>query len=437
MRFYTVQKLGPKRSLTPEGFLLCEEVPVARTGEMLYGPGEVPVEPGPDGLIRISRTPEEVFRAETLASCIGKPVTLDHPDDFVTPANFAALGKGAMLNLRRGTGIADDLLVADLMVTDQQAIHAIQTDGIEEVSLGYEADYEQVSPGRGVQRNIVVNHVALVERGRCGPRCAIGDKEPEDMKTFDSKPKGKRTVWDRIMTAFKAGDEAAMAEALEEAKANDEESEEEREAREAKEKEGRTGDALSQILKTVKALDSRLAKIEARDEESEEERKAREAKEKESKTGDGGEELTDPGTAATISQAEVDLYTGDAAASIPSRAEILAPGIKLPTLDAKMATKDRASALCKCQRKALDAAYGTEAGKAAINPFLGGHKADFEKLPAGLVHAAFMGASELIKAQNNGRAHDSATKTKDFGKAGSIAEMNKRNAEFWAKQAGQ
>lgn len=79
MRHYTVHRLGPKRALTPEGFLLCEDVPVARTGEMLYGPGEVPVEPGPDGLIRISRTPDEVFRPETLASCIGKPVPGDIP----------------------------------------------------------------------------------------------------------------------------------------------------------------------------------------------------------------------------------------------------------------------------------------------------------------------------------------------------------------------
>ncbi|WP_421021822.1 DUF2213 domain-containing protein, partial [Klebsiella pneumoniae] len=84
-----------------------------------------------------------------------KPVTLDHPEDFVTPANFAALGKGSMMNLRRGSGIEDDLLIADLLITDQAAIDAIQDDGIEEVSLGYEADYEQVSPGRGVQRNIV------------------------------------------------------------------------------------------------------------------------------------------------------------------------------------------------------------------------------------------------------------------------------------------
>ena len=317
MRFYTVQKLGPKRSLTPEGFLLCEEVPVARTGEMLYGPGEVPVEPGPDGLIRISRTAEEVFRDATQASCMGKDVTLDHPDDFVQPSNFAMLTQGVMLNPRRGTGLADDLLVADLLIKHPASIKAVQEDEIEEVSLGYEADYEQVSPGRGVQRNIVVNHVALVERGRCGPRCAIGDKEPEDMKTFDSKTKGKRSFADRIRAAFMAKDAAAAEELANEAEAMDEESEEERKKREAEEASAKTGDALSQILKTVKALDSRLAKIEARDEESEEERKAREAKEKEGKTDDT---IVEAETAGKLNQAEVDLYTGDAAASTPSRA---------------------------------------------------------------------------------------------------------------------
>ncbi|AZG13844.1 DUF2213 domain-containing protein [Cupriavidus pauculus] len=433
MRFFTVQKLGPKRSLTPEGFLLCEEVPVARTGEMLYGPGEVPVEPGPDGLIRISRTAEEVFRDATQASCMGKDVTLDHPDDFVQPSNFAMLTQGVMLNPRRGTGLADDLLVADLLIKHPASIKAVQEDEIEEVSLGYEADYEQVSPGRGVQRNIVVNHVALVERGRCGPRCAIGDKEPEDMKTFDSKPKGKRSFADRIRAAFMAKDAEAAEELANEAEAMDEESEAEREAREAKEKEAKTGDALGQILKTVKALDSRLAKIEARDEESEEERKAREAKEKEGKTGDDGD-LTNVETAGKLNQAEVDLYTGDAAASIPSRAEILSPGIKLPTLDSKMATADRAAALCKCQRKALDLAFQTDAGKAAIAPFVGGMTADFERLPAALVHAAFMGASELVKAQNNSKSHSQAVTTKDFGKARTVADINAANRKFWDRQ---
>jgi len=441
MRFYTVQKLGPKRSLTPEGFLLCEEVPVARTGEMLYGPGEVPVEPGPDGLIRISRTPEEVFRAETMASCMGKDATLDHPDDFVQPSNYAALTQGVMLNPRRGTGRADDLLVADLLIKHPDAIKAVQDEHIEEVSLGYEADYIQVSPGRGEQRNIVVNHVALVERGRCGPRCAIGDKEPEDMKTKDSKPKGKRKFADRIRAAFMAKDAEGAEELAKEAEAMDEEPDDEDDDK--GEKGSRTGDATSQLLtKILKRMDAQdaaiaaLGKRKAKDSDKEKTDDEDEDDPDKKKTGDDGD-LTQAETAPMLNQSEVELYTGDSAASIPSRAEILAPGIKLPTFDAATSTKDRAAALCKCQRKALDTAYGTDAGKAAISPFLGGHKADFEKLPAALVHAAFMGGSELIKAQNNGRAHDSATRTKDFGKAGSIAEMNKRNAEFWAKQAGQ
>uniref|UniRef100_C6BBT1 Putative bacteriophage protein n=1 Tax=Ralstonia pickettii (strain 12D) TaxID=428406 RepID=C6BBT1_RALP1 len=433
MRFYTVQKLGPKRSLTPEGFLLCEEVPVARTGEMIYGPGEVPVEPGPDGLIRISRTPEEVFRDETLASCVGKPVTLDHPDDFVGPTNFAALGKGAMLNVRRGSGIEDDLMIADLLVTDAEAIKAIQDDGIEEVSLGYEADYEQVSPGRGVQRNIVVNHVALVERGRCGPRCAIGDKEPEEMKTKDSKPKGKRSFADRLRAAFMAKDAESAEELAKEAEAMDEESEEEREEREAKEKDGKTGDALSQILKTVKALDARMAKIEARDAKAKDQDKPDEEDEDDSED-ETEDEILNAETAAKLNQADVDLYTGDAAASIPSRAEILAPGIKLPTLDAKMSTKDRAAALCKCQRKALDLAYKTDAGRALIGNFLGGLTADFEKMPAALVNAAFMGASEMMKAKNNAAGAKPAVTTKDFGSVTAVATINQRAREFWANR---
>ena len=54
---------------------------------------------------------------------------------------------------------------------------ALTAQGVTEVSLGYDADYEQTAPGVGRQTNIIGNHVALVERGRCGPRCAIGDRQ--------------------------------------------------------------------------------------------------------------------------------------------------------------------------------------------------------------------------------------------------------------------
>ncbi|KWN75800.1 DUF2213 domain-containing protein [Burkholderia ubonensis] len=432
MRFYTIQKLGPKRSLTPEGFLLCEDVPVARTGEMLYAAGEVPIEAGPDGLIRISRTPEEVFRDATMASCMGKDVTLDHPDDFVQPSNYAGLTQGVMLNPRRST-LEPDLLVADLLIKHPDTIAAVQDEEIEEVSLGYEADYEQVSPGRGVQRNIVVNHVAIVPRGRCGPRCAIGDKEPE-MKTKDSKPQ-RRPAWlDRLMKSMKAKDEAGVEEALKEGQeAMDEESEEERKKREAAEA-SKTGDNAL-ILKTLRSLDRRMARIEARDAERDDE------------TEDEDEEDDDnpDGTTDTIIEAEpsrrvseegVDIYTGDSARMIPARAEILAPGVKLPTLDG-LKTKDRAAALCRCQRKALDQAYQTDAGRAAIAPFLGRRAPDFDTMPARVVDTIFTGAAELMRATNNAGASSGKVTTRDFGKPTSIADINERNRKFWAGQSSQ
>lgn len=435
MRFYTVQKLGPKRSLTPEGFLLCEDVPVARTGEMLYADGEVPIEAGPDGLIRISRTPEEVFRDATLASCAGKPVTLDHPDDFVTPATFSALGKGVMLNIRRGDGIENDLILADLMITAQDAIDAVQDEEIEEVSLGYEADYEQVSPGRGVQRNIVVNHVAIVPRGRCGPRCAIGDKEPE-MKTKDSKT-SRRPAWlDRLMKSMKAKDEAGVEEALKEGQeAMDEESEEERERREAADREGRTGDNAA-ILKTLRSLDRRMARIEARDAERERETEDNDEEGDDDDSDTTKDTIIEAEPSRRVSEEGVDLYTGDAARLIPARAEILAPGVKMPTLDG-LKTKDRAAALCRCQRKALDQAYETDAGRAAIAPFLGGRAPDFDTMPARVLDTIFTGAAELMRAKNNAGASSGKVTTRDFGKPTSIAEINERNRKFWAGQSSQ
>ena len=81
--FYTVGKLGKTREVTPEGYLLCRDVPLACTGSLLYGEGEVPVT-ADAGIIVITRGDDDLFRPETIASFEGKPITNDHPDDWVT-----------------------------------------------------------------------------------------------------------------------------------------------------------------------------------------------------------------------------------------------------------------------------------------------------------------------------------------------------------------
>lgn len=409
MRFYASETVSPRKSLTPEGFLVCYDVPIARVGEMIYGAGEVPVDAGFDGIVKIQRTDEDVFRPETIASFEGKPVTLDHPEDFVTPQSWGELAKGIAQNVRRGSGVDQGLLLADLLITDETAIQEVN-DGLREVSCGYEADYEQTEPGKGFQRNIIGNHIALVERGRCGPRCAIGDKETTKM------PKPKRTWMDRIRTAFKAKDEAALEEALEEAKTSDEDEEEE-----GKEKSA-TSDALKVILKRMDAQDKAIAKLVKDSEEKEASETA------DDDDGEKTEDDDDEDEGKTNDAVPTSAQWKDAM----SRAEILAPGIRLPTFDSKATPKKMRDALCGCKRRALDSAATGDHGE-QLRSLLSGH--NVKAAACATVDALFVAASEIVKTANNANGMRKATATvKDFGGTTTIADINKRNRETWSRK---
>ena len=77
----------------PEGYLLCLNVPVARTGTQEYLPEELGLS-GRGELIPVYRPEEEVFSPETIASFEGMPVTNDHPPNGVDSGNIRALQKG-------------------------------------------------------------------------------------------------------------------------------------------------------------------------------------------------------------------------------------------------------------------------------------------------------------------------------------------------------
>lgn len=414
--FYTVGKLGKTREITPEGYLLCRDVPLACTGSLLYGEGEVPVT-ADAGLIVITRGDDDLFRPETIASFEGKPITNDHPDDWVTPDNWKELSKGVAQNVRRGEGIEDHLLIADLLVQDKDAIEAIQG-GKVEISLGYDADYTEISKGKGTQSNIIGNHVALVDKGRCGSRCSIGD-------SFMSKKTDKKPWYQALLGAKRTIDEA-----LEEAKEtqdSEEETEDEDEDEDEGESNSKTNDALNLILKKLKTMDADIQELKAKSEDSDDE----------SETKDSDEEvetIDDILEAEEAEKADVGTtYTGDSLQDLRSRAEILAPGLKLPTLDS--ASKDIGKVADTAKRNALKLAYATADGLKAIGPFVGGANADIDALPAYTIDAAFVGASELIKQQNNLKGVRTGVTTKDFGRAAPTpSDINAKNRAFWSKK---
>lgn len=175
MRFYTTSDLGPSRQMTHDGFLICNDAVLARCGIQHYGPGETSLT---GDFVRIERLADDVFHPEAVASCNGKPVVIDHPQDGfgqridVTPKNWRDLVVGHAQNPRRS---ADDFLVADLVIYDQDAIDLINSGMKRQLSCGYDAQYEEMGPNYGRQRDIRINHVAIVDLGRCGPLCAIND----------------------------------------------------------------------------------------------------------------------------------------------------------------------------------------------------------------------------------------------------------------------
>ncbi|MDV7233118.1 DUF2213 domain-containing protein [Acinetobacter baumannii] len=418
---YTTGQLGRTREITPEGYLLCRDVPIARIGTLMYADGEVPVAADNTGLIIIYRGEEVLFDPITIASAEGKPVTDDHPADWVTPDNWKELSKGFGKDVRRGEGADSDYLMADLLVTDKETIQKV-LDGKVEISLGYDADYLETSKGKGLQSNIRVNHIALVEKGRCGSRCSIGDSFMSAKKTQKKEP------WYQNLLGLKR----TVDQALEEAdKTVDSDDDDETEDDEPDDDNGKTNDAAinREILKTLKTLDARLVRLEkkkTKDSESETE----DDDEEDGKGKETEDDILEAEQAQKLSEQGIQNHTGDSLQEVLSRAEVLVPGFKMPTFD----SANNGPAVLNTKRNVLKQAYATEDGQKALKPFVGATP-NFDTMPAYTVDAAFIGASELIKQQNNAAGVRSGISTRDFGRAPlTPAEINKRNREHWANK---
>ena len=216
MLYYASRISDHIRKREPEGYLFCVDVPIARSGTQEYARDEI----GQDGdeLVKLYRPEEEVFSKATMASFDGMPVTNDHPDgpDGVNVDNVNFLAKGHCQNVRRGTGKDRDLLIADLVITDQATIDDI-LNGKREISCGY--TYELCEEdGKFYQRQIRGNHIAIVDKGRAGPRVCIKDSAPNNERRKSKMPKTKKNyvgVLSRMLAALTATD--AEPEILEEA----------------------------------------------------------------------------------------------------------------------------------------------------------------------------------------------------------------------------
>jgi hypothetical protein len=435
---HTVAQIGPKRMKLANGFLLCQDVPVARTGWMMYRAGETPIKTRDNHPVAyVQRGPEELFSPQAIGSLISAVVTDDHPVVDVTPKNAGHLGRGYCIDARRGDGEDADVLLADLIITDERMIEQIDS-GKREISLGYSADYFQTQPGEGRQANIIVNHIALVERGRCGPRCAIGDSAGSDpfhqLSHEDSMPQPKTpAARERVKLArTKVADAIAELDAVE---------------ADGEEQDGvhvhvHTGTEPGERASTLDAAtEERFVGLESNIEnladsmlELTEAVKALTGTPPAARTTDGA-----PGEEGDSKALERGFQ------ELASQAEILVPGFRMPTFDAAAQRAKTVDAMCGARRQVLTTLAATAPGKELVTS-IAGEDLDLEKADCSHVAIVFRSAAALKGSSNNTHA------TRDSGRtpvvipgaltasAGgaprpsmTVAEMNAAADKFWGR----
>lgn len=151
----------------------------------------------PDGTIRRElRLPEEVFKEESLQSYKGKPIIITHDAGLITKDNVHENAVGTILSegYRSGNDVRAEIIIHD---TDEMKLA-----GLKELSLGYNLDLDETpgewngQPYDAVQRNIVINHLALVLEARAGEQARLNidsrDRKTKGAKSMSANPKTKK-----------------------------------------------------------------------------------------------------------------------------------------------------------------------------------------------------------------------------------------------------
>jgi len=196
-----------KREITDQGFMVIKDSRISRTGIQEYYALELGLtDREPTSIVRLYRPPEQVFDKASMASFLNVPVTDDHPPEMITAKNARQYSRGFSGDANREDG---KFLVADtLTITDAELVQKI-VDGKAELSNGYTSEID-FTPGLtpdgekydAIQTDIIGNHVAVVERGRCGPSCRVSDSDRGDITMAKAIIDGvEYEVTDQVMQA--------------------------------------------------------------------------------------------------------------------------------------------------------------------------------------------------------------------------------------------
>ena len=189
MRILAKEKISAHRYKTPEGYLVCVDAILARTGKQQYRHNELFSDSSKDDIVDVDRPYEEVFNEKTIASFENKPFVNEHPHEDVNVYNHRDYAVGFVRDVHEGQVDGEPVLLGNIIVTDEEAIADIESGNKLELSCGYDCDIADEE--NLCQRNIRGNHVALCKAGRAGIARIIDSKVEDSsvhivFKPFDS-----------------------------------------------------------------------------------------------------------------------------------------------------------------------------------------------------------------------------------------------------------
>ena len=175
--------LDSTRILTPEGYLKATAA-ITMVGVQMYPASDFGAES--DEPVGVFRPPETVFHPETIESIKMKPITMQHPEQDVDAGNHGRLAIGSV-----GESVEpiDKLrLGASIIINEESIVKQILERNIEELSLGYdsyivseEGTYNGEPYFYRFDGPMIVNHLAIVDDGRCGDTVKILDNNGGDL----------------------------------------------------------------------------------------------------------------------------------------------------------------------------------------------------------------------------------------------------------------
>lgn len=167
---------------TEEGYLLDTPI-VTSCGIFEYR--------NPDGTVRRElRLPEHVFDEESLKSYLSKPVIITHNAGKVTKDNVSNEIVGTIISdgYRDGDSVRCKIVIHD--------VNTVKNCGMRELSLGYDLELiEQPGVWKGqqydaIQTNIIINHLALVQKARAGEQAHLNMDHKESISDDKKYLKG-------------------------------------------------------------------------------------------------------------------------------------------------------------------------------------------------------------------------------------------------------